>query len=327
MDKAPIHIGFLLIDGLALMSFAAASEPFRAANLLAGKTLYRITNIATNGTHATTSSGAQIPTEQSEGPFDLLLVAAGGNPFASSGRALTAFLQKQAAHGVRLGGISGGPVHLAKAGLMKGRRMTVHWEHAAPLASQMPDLLLERSLYIIDRDRVTCAGGTAPMDLMHALIAEDFGAAFARRVSDWFLHTEVRPSGGPQRAGLIERYGVTHPKLLAAVETMENHIADPLDLKGLAMITDISPRQLNRLFIKHLGQTTMTFGRKIRLDAARQLLTGSTLTITEIALATGFGGSAHFSRVIREEFHQSPSEIRRKSKFKDGGLEGGREGT
>ena len=315
MDKTQtsLHVGFILIDGLALMSFAAATEPFRAANLLASRPLYKTTNIAVDGISATTSSGARIPSDQRfdrHDPFDLIFVAAGGNPLAFDNRRTFAFLQRQAAHGVRLGGISGGPVILARAGLMAGRRMTVHWEHAPALSALDPNLLLERSLYVIDRDRVTCAGGTAPMDLMHALIAETHGATFARDVSDWFLHTDVRPSAGPQRAGLIERYGVTHPALVAAIEAMENSIANPLGLSDLARTTGVSERQLNRLFAAHLGRSTMEFYRTLRLDTARKLLTGSTLPITQIALATGFAGSAHFSRAVRAACGQTPREIR-----------------
>ena len=310
------HVGFVLIDGFALMSYAAAAEPFRAANLLAGRTLYKISNISVDGIRAVTSSGAQIPSDQNfdrHDPFNLLFVAAGGNPWTFQNRRTFSFLQRMAARGTRLGGVSGGPVILARAGLMSERRMTVHWEHAPSLSAFAQDILLERTLYVIDRDRVTCAGGTAPMDLMHALIAEDHGSEFARRVSDWFLHTEVRPSGGPQRAGLIERYGTTHPGIITALEAMENRIADPLDLAALAGITGIGERQLNRLFSDHLGQTTMTLYRQIRLDTARHLLSGSTLSITEIALATGFSGSAHFSRSFREAFAVSPSAFRRKA--------------
>ena len=92
-------------------------------------------------------------------------------------RAVIPWLIRMARKGIRLGGVSGGPLVLARAGLMNGRRMTVHWEHAELLAEISPHLMIERSLYVIDRDRVTCAGGTAPMDLMHALIARHHGAA------------------------------------------------------------------------------------------------------------------------------------------------------
>src|SRR3546814_19229602 len=75
---------------------------------------------------------------------------------------------------------------------MEGRRLTGHWEYAADLAERHPHLSLTRALYVIDRDRITCGGGTAAMDLMHLLITRDHGAPFARAVSDWFLPTQVR---------------------------------------------------------------------------------------------------------------------------------------
>jgi len=65
--------------------------------------------------------------------------------------------------------------------------------------------MIERSLYVIDRDRFTCAGGIAPLDMMHALLTERHELAFARQVSDCFMHTDVRSANGPQRAGLVER--------------------------------------------------------------------------------------------------------------------------
>lgn len=180
--------------------------------------------------------------------------------------------------------------------------MTVHWEHAPVLAEISPALILERTLYVMDRDRVTCAGGTAPLDMMHALIAEHLGPGFARQVSDWFMHTEIRPSGGPQRAGLVERYATTNPAVLRAIEAMENHVADPLELFQLAALAGVGSRQLNRLFRERLGRSTMTFYRELRLDKARNLLDQSTLSVTEIALATGFAGSAHFARAFRDAF-------------------------
>lgn len=307
------RVGFVLIDGFALMSYAAAVEPLRAANLLAGRTLYEIRHVPAIGDRATSSSGAVIQASAALGrdfDFDIVLVAAGGDPATFRDQGTFNWLRGLARRGVRLGGVSGGPVILALAGLMEGRRMTVHWEHAPTLAEISPALMVERTLYVIDRDRTTCAGGTAPVDMMHALIAEHHGPAFARRVSDWFVHTEVRPSGGPQRAGLVERHGTTNRAVIQAIEAMENHVADPLELSQLARLAGVGSRQLNRLFREKLGCSTMTFYRELRLDKARNLLDQSTLSLTEIALATGFANSAHFSRAFRDFYGRPPSELR-----------------
>src|SRR6056297_777191 len=312
-EAAMRRIGVLPVAGFAMMSYASLVEPMRAANLLAGRTLYDMVNFGTSAAPVPSSGAAVVMPQAVVGDalkLDYLFVVAGGDPTGYADRAVMNWLARLGREGVPLGGVSGGPIILARAGLMAGRRMTVHWEHAAALAEISPSLVLERSLYVIDRDRVTCAGGTAPMDLMHALISQHHGAPFARLVSDWFMHTEVRPSIGPQRAGLVERVGTTAPAILDAVEAMEVNLGDPLPLARLAEVAGLSPRQLNRLFTDKLGRPAMRYYRDLRLDMAQNLLRNSALSLTEIALATGFGSSSHFSRVYAQRFGQPPSTYR-----------------
>lgn len=308
------RIGFLLIDGFALMSYSAAVEPLRAANLLAGKTLYDVRHIPVSGERSHSSSGAEIPASAHIGEpfdFDLVLVVAGGDPSAFTNQKAFAWLRMLASRGTMIGGVSGGPFVLARAGVMQGRRMTVHWEHAEAVLAMRPDTILERSLYVVDRDRMTCAGGAAALDMMHALIAGHHGDAFATRVSDWFVHTDVRPSGGPQRAGIAERYGITNIVLLTAIQAMQDHIADPLPLGALAARAGVSERQLTRLFAKEAKRSAMAFYRDLRLDMAHGLVVQSGLSMTDIALACGFANSAHFSQAYAMRFARAPSHDRR----------------
>lgn len=309
----PFRVGFLLIDGFALMSYSAAVEPLRAANLLAARTLYEIEHLPVSGGQSISSSGAIIKASTHVGEridFDLILLVAGGDPSRFSNERIYQWLRQLARRGALIGGVSGGPVILAQSGIMAGRRMTVHWEHAPSLAEFAPSLTLERDLYVIDRDRLTCAGGTAALDMMHALITVHHGADFATRVSDWFVHTEVRPSGGAQRAGPVERFGTTSLQVIRAIELMENHIADPLALDQIAGLIGLGARQLNRLFREKLGCSTMRFYRDLRLEKADNLLSQSTMSITEIALAAGFASSAHFSDCYRQKFGGPPSKRR-----------------
>ncbi len=312
-ESSQYRIGVLLIDGFALMSYASVTEPFRAANLLSRRKLYDVSNITLAGGEAHSSGAAKVEGIAQVGDdlkLDLLLVLAGGDPASFEDNDTFRWLGRMARTGLTLGGVSGGPVILARAGLMEGRRMTVHWEHAEALAEISPTLMIERSLYVMDRDRVTCAGGTAPMDLAHAIIAQHHGPVFARLVSDWFLHTTIRPSGDPQRGGLVERVGTTNAAILDVVESMESHIADPLALEHLAQFAGVSSRQLNRLFRRIMGKTTMAYYRDLRLDKAQNLLRNSPLTLTEIALATGFSSSSHFSKAHTDSFGVPPSKIR-----------------
>lgn len=309
------RIGFLLIDGFALMSYASAIEPLRAANLLAGRTLYEIRHIRDEGRVARSSSGAEVrsvPLQDAGTEFDMVLVVAGGDPMQFGSDRAFGWLRRLDRRGVVLGGVSGGPAILANAGLMAGRRMTAHWEHMPALTERHPGLLLERALFVIDRNRVTCAGGSVPLDLMHALIARHHGLVFARSVSDWFLHTEVRPPAGPQRAGLVERYRTPNAAILSAIKVMETHISDPLDLGQLARFAGVGERQLTRLFRSKMGKSPMAFYRALRLSKSLSLVRNSAIPLTDIALATGFANSAHFSGAFATQFGAPPSHFRRK---------------
>ncbi len=303
-------VGFILLPGFALMSYAAAVEPLRAANIVAGRDVYRWTSFSPTGADAMSSSGAYVPCAPLPSRHDALhtlFVIAGGNPVDWKLPKVNGCLRALARRGVRLGGISGGPYVLAAAGLLSNRRFTLHWEHAPALMEAFPELSPEPARFIIDRDRLTCGGGVAPLDMMHALIAERFGDAFARGVSDWFLHTHVGLPSEPQRASLAERYGVHHAGLIAALEKMENTIATPLGRAAIASSAGITPRHLDRLFATHLGTTFSAHYRRLRLDHARSLLRQSALSATEIAVACGFSGGGHFARSYKDEFGVSPT--------------------
>lgn len=310
----PFKIGFLLIDEFALMSFSAAIEPLRAANLIANKHLYKIDYFSVTDDFSRSSSGAIINTTaklEDTVNLDLLFVVAGYGSVAFNNESVFKQLRRLDTQGVILGGVSGGPVVLSRAGVMKNRRLTVHWEHAQTLSEMMPDLIIERSLYVKDRDRYTCAGGIAPLDMLNTIISEHHGVKFAQKVSDWFIHTQIRPSFGPQRSGLSERYPDATQAVLLAIEAMQNHIADPLNLEQLARLSEISTRQLNRLFSQKLGTKTMAFYQSLRLEVAQQLLSQSSMKIIEIAHATGFVSAAHFSTVFSRNFGKSPSSMRK----------------
>jgi transcriptional regulator GlxA family with amidase domain len=310
----PLRMGFLLIPGFALMSYASAVEPLRAANVLSGRNLYRWRHIAIQGNEIAASNGVRIHADASianAGRLDALVVCAGGNPRTFDHPPTLAFLRAAARHGVRLGGVSAGPYLLAKAGLLDGYRCTVHWEHIPAFTETFPFLQLSHSLFEIDRDRFTCAGGIAALDMMHALIRIDHGAGVAAAVSDWFLQTEIRRGEVAQRLSPTERFGVHHPKLVETLLRMEQRIEAPLAPGELARLVGISLRQLERLFAGHLGTTIGRRYQRIRLERARVLLRQTTVSIGEIALATGFAASVHFSRSYRRHFGVAPTHERK----------------
>lgn len=305
----PRRIGFLLIPGFALMAYGCAVEPYRAANDLTGRTLYRWRHASPDGTPVLASSGVAIlPDQGIERPMEVddLFVCAGGNPATFDDPATLAWLRAQAARGVRVGGVSGGPFVLARAGLLAGHRCTAHWEHIPAMAEQFSDLDLARTIYEIDRDRCTSSGGTAALDMMLALIAVEYGRPLAHAVSEWFLHTRMREGSESQRMSLRERYEVGHPIMLAVLERMERTLEEPLGRQALAAAGGVSVRQLERLFRAHLGRTMGEHYLALRLDRARALLRQTSLPVLEVALASGFASAAHFSRAYRARFGLPP---------------------
>ncbi|MVA70852.1 helix-turn-helix domain-containing protein [Agrobacterium vitis] len=306
--------GFILTPNFALMSFSSATEPLRAANLLAQTQLYAIRPLSMRGQSVRCSAGFDIPCGDLalEGAnCHTLFVVAGGNPIDwIHANDLHGTLRKLSRQGVRIGGISSGAYVLAQAGLLRERDFTIHWEHAPALREAFPDLAPRQARYVLDGDRLTCGGGVAPLDMMHALIGERMGPEFARRVSDWYLHTAVTEASAPQRGSSVERFGTHHPALVTALEKMEATLENPLDRQAIARLVGITPRHLDRLFASHMAASFHDTYRSMRLSHARKLLEQSPLSLSEIAFATGFSSASHFSRAFKQQFGIQPKSVR-----------------
>lgn len=315
-QKSAAHIGFLLIPEFAMLPYASVIETLRAANRLAHRELYLWNHISVDGRPTTASNGVQIEAQLCVGTdahFDYVFVCAGGNPAVFQHPPTFAWLRQLARRGVKIGGVSGGPYILAHAKLLTGYRFTIHWEHTAAFVEDYPELDLRRSLYEIDRDRLTSSGGIAPLDMMHAVLAFEHGTKLATAVSEWLLQTHVREGTCPQRMPLRERLGIAHAPLLRAVSLMERTIENPVSRNELARVANVSLRHLERLFRQHLGSSLSAYYLGLRLDSARDLLRQTSLSILEIAMARGFISASHFSRSYRARFGIAPALERRQA--------------
>jgi len=295
------------------MSFASAVEPLRAANILAGRTLYEWSHISTGAGAIAASNGLSVTADHTIADkirFDTVLVCAGGNPAAFDDAKAIAWLRRLARSGCEIGGVSGGPFILARAGILDGVRCTIHWEHLPAFTEAFPDLVSTRTLFEIDRGRLTCGGGVAALDMMHALIRRDHGQSLAARVSDWYLQTAVRLGDSTQRISLLERVGTNNRSLIAAIGSMERQLASPMSRAALAKAAHVSVRQLERLFAKHLGVTIGQHYLALRLTKAQALLRQTSLPIVQIGAECGFANTSHFARVYRERFATLPSRDR-----------------
>jgi len=308
-DADAQKIGFLLLNEFSLLAFSSAIEPLRAANRQSGKKLFEWMVASPNGISSTASNGVDVHTDTN--PEDLqqcrmVFVCSGVNVRENTTKAILNLIRRLDRNGASIGAICTGTYVMAAAGLLDNRRCTIHWENIDGLAEEFPDLDITNDLFEIDGNRVTCSGGTASLDMMLNLISKSHGPQLAAEVSDQFIHDRIREPTDRQRMELRSRIGVSHPKLLAVVKTMEDNLEEPLAQTSIARATGLSTRQLERLFRKYLSTTPTRYYLNLRLARARHLLRQTSMSILSVALACGFVSASHFSKCYRECYDRTP---------------------
>jgi hypothetical protein len=165
------------------------------------------------------------------------------------------WLRREARKGPVMGGLCTAGYTLAKAGLLDGKRATIHWENQDSFSEEFEDVTLTKSVFVIDGNRITTAGGTASIDLMLKIIADDHGEDLANLVADQLIYTSIRTDQDTQRLSIPTRIGVRHPKLGQVIRMMEQNIEDPISPAQLAKDVSMSTRQLERLFRRYLNRS------------------------------------------------------------------------
>lgn len=297
-----VRVGFVLLPDFPLMAYAAAVEPLRAANVLAGRRHYDWWHASVDGLPVRASQGFSISPDAALAEAglqaDRIFICAGGNPSGFADDRLFKVLRRFAAtREGALGGISGGPFVLARAGLLDGFRCTLHWEHIAAFGETFPEADVRRSLYEIDRDRITCSGGIAALDMMLELISRDCGQELALGVSAWFLHNQMREGASPQGMPFALRFPSRDDRLSRVLEAIEGNLDRPMGRAELARLAGLSERQLERLFKTATGSTLHDYGLRQRLAHAHRLIRETTLTREEVAQASGFASTSELRRV------------------------------
>ncbi|MCG6658504.1 GlxA family transcriptional regulator [Halomonas campisalis] len=304
----------MTLPGFSLLAQACALEPLMVANQLAGGRLYRVQAFSAGGREvpslAELSLAAGQPFETVPDTLDMLVVCA-PSPLPAGDESLPlACLRRLGRSGTVLVGVGGGTELLARAGVLDGYRATLPWQRFAAFTRAFPRVRLSQQLFEIDRDRLTCGGGTAAMDMMMTLIAAHHGSELAERVSEHFVLERIRMADEPQQVPLRTRLGHAPAQLVDAVQLMEANIEEPLTTHELAEHLGISRRQLERLFKKYLQAVPGRYYLDLRLQEARRLLRESEQPAGEIALKTGFSSPAHFSTAYRNHFGVTPREER-----------------
>ena len=303
---------FLLLPEFSVMGFASAVEPLRVANRFVPEA-YRWKILSLDGGPVRASNGMSLNVDAAldrAHAVQTLFVVAGFNPLQHYQSALGEALRQLDRQGATLGAIDTGAFVLAQARLLSGHPVTLHWEAQSAFKERFPALTVTQELIEWGQRRISCAGGTAAMDMVLALIGQRHGQALAATVSEQFLHGPVRSPSEHQRTEVVARFGVHDKKLVQAIQTMQAHLEEVLPIGALAAAMDVTRRQMERLFAAHLQVSPAAFYLSLRLDRARQLLEQSDMGVMAIAVACGFSGPSHFSRAYRRRFGVRPKDER-----------------
>ncbi|MEM7428231.1 MAG: GlxA family transcriptional regulator [Pseudomonadota bacterium] len=309
-------IAILLLEGFNSMAAHAFIDPFRAANYLRGETIYKWPLLSPDGKPVAASNAMTINADGPlasirDDPPDFLVVNASWRPELYRGPEIQNPLRRLAHNGCVLCGIDTGAFVLAYAGLLEGYRAAVHYEHIAAFRELFPDCAMDESLFVFDRDRLTCCGGLAAADMALEIIRLQQGLELANAAGRYIFHDRLRAGDEGQLPEAREPVGYSAPpKLREAILIMERNLETPLRISEIAAQLDLSQRQLERLFRAHTGVSPVRYYVDVRLDRARGLVTQTELPISEVAVACGFGSAVQFTRTYRQRFGAPPSQDR-----------------
>ncbi len=305
----PRRFVFVLVDNFTLLSFASAVECLRIANRMAERKLYSWIVAGDSDETVTCSAGARFQIDMNLDELlrdDTLIVCGGTDIQQASSKRLLNWLRREARRGLKIGGLCTASYILAKAGLLDGKRATIHWENHDSFTEEFEEVDLSKSVFTVDGNRMTTAGGISSIDLMLKLIADEHGEKLASAVADQLIYNSIRTDQDTQRLSVPTRIGVRHPKLSQVIQMMEANIEEPISPSILAKDAGMSTRQLERLFRRYLSRSPKRYYMELRLQKARNLLMQTDMTVINVALACGFSSPSHFSKCYRAHYDTTP---------------------
>lgn len=309
-----IDVVFHLVPRFSMISLYGALETLRVANRFAERKFsWRF--VSARGEPVCASNDIPVSVSGSLATLSrpaMVVVCASYEPEQGATRPALAAIRKLSAQKVLLAGIDTGSFILARAGALDGYRATCHWETLPGFRESFPRVIATQALFEVDRDRLTCAGGSSAIDMMLEWIRQLLGHEIAVTVADLLVHSRFAEQPHEVRIPAAARYGTTDARILSCIALMEEQLEEPRNVEELAIRAGVSVRQLERLFAATLKKRPMGFYLDLRLERAERLINYSALSVREVAVATGFSSLSQFSRSFKLKFGKPPSQWRRR---------------
>ncbi|MGI4811637.1 MAG: GlxA family transcriptional regulator [Janthinobacterium lividum] len=308
----------LVFPAVQLLDVAGPLQVFASANeqvvLSGGAAPYRPRTVAMRTGGVGTSAGldlAAAPLPDAGSPVDTLVVAGGpGVTAAAADAALVGWLAARAASARRVVSVCTGAFLLAAAGVLDNRRATTHWSFCTELAERFPAVHVEPDpIFLNDGPVWTSAGVTAGIDLALALVEQDLGRALALAVARHLVVFLKRPGGQAQFSAALslqvadERFGELH-------EWMASSLGGDLSLPVLARRAGMSERSFSRHYLDATGTTPARAVERLRVEAARRMLSETRQPVSRVATRCGFGSEETMRRSFLRLLGVAPQSYR-----------------
>lgn len=320
VDRNRHHrIAVIVADGFSLVTLSGLLEPIRIANQFSNGSRIHCKTVGLETRHVISSGGLKIDLDHNLGSYakeaflelpDAVILCSGDRVEHQSNWLLRSLLRRLISKNVEITAVGTATWLLADAGLLHGRKCTIHWSKAALFAETYRDVKIQNRILLQEGRLVTSPGEVATFDLCLNLIASLFGDPTAELVSDYLVKGTTRHPETRQYRPPALKYATFDDNLIGIISLMEENIAAPQALRKRLSRGKLSRRQVQRLFRNKLGVSPYQYYRKLRLDRAKDLLGSTDMTVLEIAIACGFSSSSQFSKCFRDEFSCRPSDVR-----------------
>jgi len=309
-----LGVTLLLLPDSSMMSLASVLDVMRAANRLARRKLFEWQLTTLDGKPAQLTCGLPIQPQSelsTDSQGNMLIIISGFDQSVHVDESNLKQIKSIMRAFDMVGGVEAGSWILARAGKLRDKRATTHWEDLEEFAMQFPSIKVQPDRFVIDGDVFTTSGASPSFDFMLHLIRLRYGYHLALEVSSVFIYDGVHTGSDAQPLLSLGNLEQQEPRVATAIRLMEQHLEDTLPLQMVAEQLGLSLRMLGYLFEQNLQISPGKFYLRLRLQAARRLVLDTRLPIQEIALRTGFNSLSAFSRQFKGYYKVNASNCRK----------------